>query len=221
MDDDIAIGWMQGNDNMLVMSHFHPLTALYNVKYILSAHPLEEPGLRQSHVLDGVYIYENPAAMPRAFLVHHAMAAPPGEAAALLLSGEIDWGETAVLESPLPPEQAGQLAAAPTPAQGRAEIVAYGWNQVTVQVKTAAPALLVLSDAYYPGWRAQLDGETVPIYETNEIGRGVFVPAGRHSVAFTFRPPVLHLAAALAIGGLLLALSLVVWDWRTLTAQEQ
>lgn len=214
MDAEITIGWMQGNDNMLVMSHYHPLTALFNVKYVLSARPLQDPRLQESHFLDGIYIYENLAAMPRAFLVHHAVTAPPGEAGAVLLGGEVDWRETAVLEAPLPPAQAGQLAQSPLPSQGEAIIRTYGWNRVTVDVETAAPALLVLADAYYPGWAARLDGEPVPIYETDEIVRGVFVPKGSHTVTFTFRPPILFVAAGLAGLALLLALGLVVWDGR-------
>lgn len=40
MDDDVTIEWMRPNRNMLVMSHFHPMVSLLNVKYVLAAHEL-------------------------------------------------------------------------------------------------------------------------------------------------------------------------------------
>jgi uncharacterized membrane protein YfhO len=48
--------------------------------------------------------------------------------------------------------------------------------------------MLVLGDLFYPGWIATVDGRRVSVLRTNDIQRGVVVPAGRHRVRFTFRP---------------------------------
>ena len=69
---------------------------------------------------------------------------------------------------------------------------------------------LVLSDFYYPGWLAWVDGKIVPLYRANVAGRAAPVPAGRHRVEFTYEPQSLQqgialsaISLALLLGGLL------------------
>jgi uncharacterized membrane protein YfhO len=67
------------------------------------------------------------------------------------------------------------------------------------------PGLLVVSDSYYPGWRAWVDGNSVAIHRVNYGFRGVVVPAGRHTVEMEYEPAsfqvglFLSLAAAAAL----------------------
>jgi len=84
----------------------------------------------------------------------------------------------------------------------------YGPNDVVLHVETDAPALLVLSDTFYPGWRATVDGTPVPIYQTNAALRGVPVPAGAHRVEMHFRPRTLQIGLGLAAAGGLACLAL-------------
>ena len=79
------------------------------------------------------------------------------------------------------------------------------------------PGLLVLSDAYYPGWRATVDGEAAPIYPTNVLFRGVPIPAGEHTVVFTYAPSGWLLGWGLAAAGAVLLGGLgvlSVWGFR-------
>ncbi|MBN1249572.1 MAG: YfhO family protein [Anaerolineae bacterium] len=80
---------------------------------------------------------------------------------------------------------------------GSLEVVAYGGNRVEVIVRTSAPALLVLSDMRYPGWRATVDGDAVEIYKTNGIFRGIVVPEGEHRVTMRYRPASVRLGLGL------------------------
>jgi uncharacterized membrane protein YfhO len=57
--------------------------------------------------------------------------------------------------------------------------------------------MVVLSDVFFPGWRAGVDGHVTPIYEVNEAMRGVIVPKGEHTITMRYAP-----VSALA-GGLL------------------
>ncbi|MCP4356530.1 MAG: YfhO family protein [Chloroflexi bacterium] len=209
MDNDVTIGWIAANPNILVMSHFHPLTGLLNVKYILSAVELHDPALIFVNFLDGIWIYENPTALPRAFLTHHVQNVDEGQAISTLLNGELDWRQTAVIETPLPVELSRQLSSSPIPAQGQATITRYGLNQVDVVVDTAVPGLLVLSDTFYPGWQATVDGTPAEIFEVDGAFRGLFIPAGQHQITFQFRPQVMHIGIILAVLSLVLAAGMI------------
>ena len=93
---------------------------------------------------------------------------------------------------------------------GEAEIVRYAAEEVVIRIHSDRPGLLVLSDAYYPGWQATVDGEAAPIYPTNVLFRGVPVPAGEHAVIFTYAPSGWPLGWGLAAAGALLMAGLGV-----------
>ena len=96
----------------------------------------------------------------------------------------------------------------------RVEMVAYTPERVEMRTHSDDQALLVLSDSYYPGWTALVDGEPAPIYPTNVLFRGVFVPAGDHTVVMTFRPSDwLRGLWVSAAGVLILVGGLVVLAW--------
>jgi hypothetical protein len=152
---------------------------------------------------DRVRIYENVNAQPRAFIVPHIEQVSAEDVITRLLSTDFDWRHSALLTQALPPEQAAQLSDTPARAPSRVNVTDYRLNSVDVEVETPAAGLLVMSDAYYPGWEAQLDGQPVPLYQTNGVMRGVFVPSGAHHVRFQFNPPLLR------VGGILAALSLL------------
>jgi uncharacterized membrane protein YfhO len=93
-------------------------------------------------------------------------------------------------------------------------VVRYSPNEVRLAVHTDAPALLVLSDVYYPGWQGYVDGTRVPIYRTDAAFRGVAVPAGSHEVRMRFWPRSLRAGLAMAAAGaalMLAALGLAGW----------
>jgi len=61
-----------------------------------------------------------------------------------------------------------------------------------------APAFLVTSEAYYPGWRAFVDGRPERLALTNVAFRGLPVPAGRHRVEMRFEPGILRYSAVVS-----------------------
>ncbi|MCL5027059.1 MAG: YfhO family protein [Chloroflexi bacterium] len=167
------------------------------------------PDLRLVHLGD-VKIFENLANLPRAYLLHRARAvADEGSALAALQDPGFPWGQEGIVEAP----DAPALAEPPEGAAERVDIVRYGPEEVALQAKVASPALLVLSDSYYPGWRAWVDGQEAPILRVNHIQRGIAVPAGEHQVVFRYQPRSLYAGFALSglslillFGGVLLSL---------------
>ena len=71
---------------------------------------------------------------------------------------------------------------------GRARIVAWRPDRMEVEVDNKQPGILVVHEAYYPGWVAEIDGKPARILRTNVLFRGVEVREGRHHVVFRFEP---------------------------------
>ncbi|MFM9105636.1 MAG: YfhO family protein, partial [Chloroflexota bacterium] len=136
-----------------------------------------------------VTIVENADAFPRAFLVGHVKpVASQAEAIASMRDLALDMRETAVVEGD--PAELSHLAT-PAPDQappGDASIVDYGPSHVGIETRADNPALLILTDLYYPGWSATIDGKPAPIHAVDLAFRGVAVPAGTHRVDFTYAP---------------------------------
>jgi hypothetical protein len=143
-------------------------------------------------------LHLNTLALPRAWLVYQAEP---------VASYEEAWQR--VQDPDFRPEQVAVVEHGPRLAgegSGWIEVLHYSPNEVRLVVNTEAPALLVLSDVYYPGWRGYLDGDEVPIYRTDATFRGVMVPAWGHEVRMRFWSGSLQRGLLLAVVGLLLLL---------------
>lgn len=77
-----------------------------------------------------------------------------------------------------------------------------------VDVTMGCTGLLIVSDSYYPGWRAQLDGNSTPIWKVNTVIRGIVVPAGHHQVVMRYRPLSVYGGLVLTILGFAIAIVL-------------
>lgn len=154
-----------------------------------------------------VTVYENPAAYPRAFVVPEAVLAPDGPAAlARLREGPLDPRRQVVVES-APEGGLGPFTSTP-PAD--AAIVAEGSAVVDLRVDAPGGGFLVLTDPYYPGWQAFVNGVATPILRADYLFRAIALPPGRHEVRFIFVPTSLERGATLTAAGLLIAASAIV-----------
>jgi hypothetical protein len=141
-------------------------------------------GLSAVIKMPGNRIYFAPPSAPRAFVCFTTShVATAGEAFSKIREGH-DFIHDALVEQQPP----FQPTLGPTPT-GRAEIVGFSRNRVAVKYRAAAPALLILAEAWYPGWTARIDKlvpiETIPV---NGWMRGVPVPTGSGEVIFNYRP---------------------------------
>ncbi len=66
----------------------------------------------------------------------------------------------------------------------RISIVSFEPNKVVIQTESDIPQILILSDMYYPGWRAYIDGHETKIAPTPENFRSISLPAGKHEIIF-------------------------------------
>ena len=105
------------------------------------------------------------------------------------------------------------------PASGGAvSIISYAPERVVIRVNSERPGFLVLKDAYYPGWRAAVNGEAVDVVPTNILFRGVPVPAGESEIVFSYMPTAWLTGLGLSLAGGLLWLVLAsltyIGAWR-------
>ncbi|MBA3860053.1 MAG: hypothetical protein C0507_24350 [Cyanobacteria bacterium PR.3.49] len=91
-------------------------------------------------------------------------------------------------------------------------------NKVEVSSDSADASFLVLSDLYYPGWTAKVDGVQVPIYCANHAFRGVPLEPGKHEVVFVFEPASFWTGAKLALALLIIVLFTWLFARKNLTS---
>jgi hypothetical protein len=165
-------------------------TALYDllgVRYVLGSKEVVLDRDKFSLAFEGdptLNVYRNETALARAFMVYQTSIADSQEDAWARIQQEgFDPATTVVLEG-------GQaLDRQPEPGQVPVvEIVHYAADEIIMQVDSPADGYLFLSDPFYPGWRAEVDGEPEDISRANYAFRALAVPAGSHQVTMVFRP---------------------------------
>jgi hypothetical protein len=143
-----------------------------------------------------VKIYENLDVLPRAFVVHRSEIIPDTEQAITRMRDPaFDPAEAAILADGEPLAGNGVVTT---------QVVAYAPEQVVVDVTTDAPGYLVLTDTFYPGWAAAVDGRPVPILRADVLFRAVRLEPGTHRVEFRYRPASLRWGAGVSIVAALL-----------------
>jgi hypothetical protein len=171
-----------------------------------AAPPARDPPYLRVAQGAGIDVYENPLAVPRAFLLPSArFVADERAALQALASGRVDGRRQAVVVGRPGAEAARVIAAAPGTLRP-ARLVVDEPERVAIAFETDAPALLVLADAFAPGWHATVDGAPRRVEQVNHLVRGVFVRPGEHRAEFRYRAPGFApgvAAAALAWGAAL------------------
>ena len=150
-----------------------------------------DPTYRLVHSGD-VKVYEHLGALPRAFVVHQARAVEDDEAAlAILRDPAFDPSQEVILAS------GGALAA--KAGQPEVEMLSYEPEEILLKARLDAPGYLVLTDTFYPGWKATVDGQPAPILRADIYFRAVPLAAGEHLVAFHYRPESVRLGLGMGL----------------------
>ena len=184
------------------------LIDLLNIRYIISRAPLGATRFHEVAELPGDFVYENPDWLPRFFLVSRVREARGmSEALAEMRKADFDPRVEAVVEG------AASVAEPRASASGTVRVTSYRPSSLTLEVESSAPAYLVTSETFYPGWRAFLDGRPQPLYTTNAAFRGMPVPAGRHTVDMRFEPRILSQGAAVSGISWAALAALLLGDW--------
>jgi Bacterial membrane protein YfhO len=197
-----------------------PVVDLIGIRYLVTGRPLPKAADSskwvEAAVFPGSFIYENRHALPRFWLVHQVRAADtPEEATTQIRDRNFDPLQVAIVESRrVPASLASSLGTQdPHPPEDSLETLRYRPGDVNLRVRTARPAFLVSSEAYYPGWRASVDGNNEPLYMTNGAFLGVVIPPGEHRVSLVFAPLITWVSGLVSVVSIV-ALAVVVMIFR-------
>jgi hypothetical protein len=179
------------------------LLDLVNATYLVSPQPIEAPGFTEVFRGNRSLVYRNDNALPRAFLVGETEVVADDDAVARILGRDFDFRSTAALAEPLP--EGVRLEAGP---MGEVEWTAREHDRASLRVRTDRPALLVVTENFYPAWHAAVDGAPAPVLRADYAFRAIPVPAGEHEVTLTYHSRVLNASAAVSAGTIALLLGL-------------
>jgi hypothetical protein len=169
-----------------------------------------------------VEVYENLKTLPRAWFTPRAILMPSLEVLRTIKTGRLkdgapfDSNATVLLENELFSKRQLKTPLANSGAtelpKAEVKVTAYHPNRIEVQTNNPSAGFLVLSEIYYRGWEAWVDGQRASVDRVNFTLRGVELPPGQHKVEFKFRAHSFRTGAAwsavglalLCIGGILI-----------------
>ena len=137
--------------------------------------------------------------LPRAFLVHRFEVVPEEGALDAMQRHRFDPNKEVILEQ----APTGITLPAEGAAQGSASVVSHNASEVVIQTESDTDAILVLTETFYPGWIAKVDGERADILRANYVFRALPLSAGKHEVSFRFRPQSFFVGAAVSCFGVI------------------
>lgn len=228
--------WRGASGNLVTERADSPLLPLLATRWLISRHVLDEGGPYEL-ALSGLnyMVYERKDALPRAYGVTRSIEAPNPQIEDMLAcaaDGQIraDHLAQTVWIGPMGGKM-GPARGATTPAEGAClshairmegpaspitpgRVEADLGNNLEVSITMAQAGWLVVSDNFYPGWSARVNGREQPIRQAFLFARAVEVPAGESQVIFTYWPNSLQIGlniSALSLMVSLLAYGCILW----------
>jgi hypothetical protein len=174
----------------------------------------------------------NQAAYPRAWIVHSARIRTPAPdpetrlrwIGLLAYKNDPIWSEpdrpvldlrqTALIETDDKESLRGLRSGVLVGSSESVAITTYQPQRVELRAALEQPGLVILADAYYPGWHLTIDGRPASIFRANRMMRGAAVPAGQHTLVYTYDSLSFRVGGILSLGGLIVLLGLAWSTWR-------
>jgi len=150
-------------------------------------------------------VYQYLEALPRVFLAgEYLLETDDQKTIDLIYDPKIDLRQTLILNS-VPVGISPQID-----PQAQVEVVSYTPNKITFKTQSSQDQLLFLSDTYYPGWRAKVDGQKSQVLAADYAFRAVPVPAGNHIIEMYYLPQSFLTGLYIATGTLVLIILITI-----------
>ncbi len=152
------------------------------------------------------YVYLNEKFLPRAYVVPNARIIKNGEMVLEeLKSEEFNPLEEVIIEEDLktPLSNDGKFQ--------RANLTFYSPNKIVVEVDSKYPGYLILSENWYPGWKAYDNGKEVEIFRANYILRSIYLEKGKHEIKLIYKPTSLKIGSWISFTTLLFLIIVIIY----------
>ncbi len=169
-----------------------------SIRYYVGKDPTEPGQIEMFRGKSGLKVFEDTHVFPRAWLVHDVKTVADIEAVRIWMQNQGDARlREAIVQGPAPQLETCEVARESVQFLRRIP------NRLTLRVRTNCRAMLIVNDAWYPGWIARADGRSLPVHQVDGFVRGVVVEKGVHEIDLLFRP------LTVAVGAVFLLLGIV------------
>ncbi|MBI2594037.1 hypothetical protein HYW44_05350, partial [Candidatus Daviesbacteria bacterium] len=208
LNEEISKGILEEKDIVKVSTSSGKLLSMQGVKYIVSTKPINSDQFKK--VYDYIeekskshfWIYENSEYLGRVYPVTgYNLVLSDSVFEKTLSSDEFNPKTTALVETVVP--QAS--------FSGQVKISGLESKNSHLKFNTSSPdtGFLVIADSFYPGWKADIDGNKTSILPVNINSRGIIVPPGEHKVTLSYAPESLKKGGFISLAGLIFLIGLV------------
>lgn len=189
----------------------HAILNVLNAKYVISPFAFQDNRFelvgQARYQGQDVAILENKDLAPRAYVVGDYKVIPTRESTIVeMTSGQFDPRNYVILREDPQITKVDSLI-------GSAKVTHFDLHTIEISCESSHPALLVVSEVYYPDWHAYVDGERTEVYLANNVIRAVPIPAGEHTVVFRYESAAFRAGAFLTGAGYLIIIGLFVGAW--------
>ena len=188
-----------------------------NARYLYTNQPVRDSSVTlligpvKNSAGSTVYLYRLPGDNPYAWVAPAMTKAPDQDVQTAVLDPRFDPQRIAVFDTAAA-IQAPPVTALPERLPLTTSTSNYGPGHASITLNGPAPvgSALVVSENFYPGWRATVDGRGVPVYRADYNLIGVPLPAGARRIELSFRDAAIAAGKAISLAALLLAVSALV-----------
>jgi hypothetical protein len=194
-----------------------PFLAFLNVRWVLAPEGWNPPGgWKELSHRDGMKVYDNPRALPRAFVPRTIRSIADGAAQRDALGSIPDFAEQGIVEG----EFGGADGGWTDNGEAKVRIDAYRPQRLDLSIDAAKTTVVGTSIPRWPGWKLEIDGRRAPLLAYNRAFLGFTVPPGRHRAVLRYWPD--SFSAGLILSGATFAgciLTTLFWRRRAVPAR--
>jgi Bacterial membrane protein YfhO len=146
-----------------------------------------------------IRLYENTGSLPRAYLAFadRIVSGEPAAFSAITNPG-FDPHQCVIVEDAKEAQSQNNPATVPEKIK-QAQLIMRKADEVQIQYESKRNGWLVLTDTFYPGWKAFIDGHPVPVFRANYLFRAIQAPSGKHMVTYRYQPILFYIGAAMFV----------------------